>query len=194
MTSSLTQPSSPKRPRSSRFIEGVPVTDIPSSTTMNPLFYTILSEQDHHESRSRSRSQSHSRHNSNSSTSSTNVSHTGLLGPPVPFSYLTSEPLPLPQTAPDLRNPTSAGQPGLDYTIRRPRALSRNSETACDRERERERRISEESAGRQEQEQRRRESKGEKLVGRFRALTLGNREKDVQVEAVCPVTERMVLE
>lgn len=57
----------PQRP--SRFIEGEPLTDSPSSTT-NPLFASILSEQDHHESQRRSNSRSRQ-----GSSSSANSSH-----------------------------------------------------------------------------------------------------------------------
>lgn len=189
MASSTTAPSPPKCPRCSRFIEGVATTDTPSGTTANSLFYSILSQQDHHDSQSRSRSQSHSRNNSNSSTSSTNLLHPGPSGPPAPFPNLTSEPLPLPQNASYVRNPNSISQPDLNYAMQQPRALSRISQN----ERERGRRSSAESPVRQEQEQKR-ESRSEKLLGRFRALTLGNRGKDVRVEPVYPVTERMVLD
>jgi hypothetical protein len=64
-SSSSTSPTNPQRP--SRFIEGEPVTHSPSSAA-NPLFVSILSEQDHRESLRRSNSRS--RQGSNSSISS----------------------------------------------------------------------------------------------------------------------------
>lgn len=71
--SSTSSPSQQNPQRPSRFIEGEPLTHSPSSTT-NPLFASILSEQDHHESLRRLNSRS--RQGSSSSTTSSHFQPT----------------------------------------------------------------------------------------------------------------------
>jgi hypothetical protein len=87
---------SPQRP--SRFIEGEPVTHTSSSTT-NPLFTSILSEQDHHESLRRSNSRSRQ-----GSSCSTNSYHS---------------PPPMANDATPQKQPIQSTRPPIDWTATR---------------------------------------------------------------------------
>lgn len=109
--SSISSSSPTNQQRPSRFIEGESLTHSPSSTT-NPLFASILSEQDHHESLQRSNSRS--RQGSKSSTSS---SHSQ----PATFNESSPQKQPIKSTRPPMDWAAAAG------TSSNPKGKNRNS-------------------------------------------------------------------